>query len=571
MNIHLTALAASICLTVALGSGADAQEYTTPQVVVSTDKVRYNGNVYYSHVVQERQTLYSISKAYNVTLQEIYDANPDLHLDTEGLKKDQILRIPVKATAGVTKAEEQAAKEDRTTKQESATVKEQAIDETKEYFIHRVKWFEDLTSIARKYMVSKESIMNINGMTSDKVRRKDEIKIPLHPEKWENVAATSSDSDHSKTASEGVKAEETDSQATSGTEGLFDGIFARKKQKTSIAVLLPFNAAKKADSQMMDFYSGVLLASRNLGEEGNEIDLNIYDVAGGTMPVTEERFAESDFVIGPISNADIARTVNASKGKTWIVSPLDPRAEALADTIPNVIQAPAPTKAQISDMVRWVEEDMKANDKVILVTQKGVAADNYTSNVVSEVKNSGLRHSSITFNILEGRQMMGNISSVMTDSGTNRVVIASDNKAFVIEVTRLLYLISSQKKDIVLYSTSKLRTFEEIDIEQLHTLNLHSSVSYYVDYDAKDVQDFLMKYRAIYGTEPSRTAFQGYDLMSFFTTLNSEHGRKWEDSCRNGSGLQSDFKLVKTNRGGYVNEAVRRVVYNSDYSVNLVR
>lgn len=289
------------------------------------------------------------------------------------------------------------------------------------------------------------------------------------------------------------------------------------------------------------------------------------------MPVTEERFAESDFVIGPISNADIARAVNASKGKTWIVSPLDPRAEALADTIPNVIQAPAPTKAQISDMVRWVEEDMKANDKVILVTQKGVAADNYTSNVVNEVRNSGLRHSSITFNILEGRQMMGNISSVMTDSGTNRVVIASDNKAFVIEVTRLLYLISSQKKDIVLYSTSKLRTFEEIDIEQLHTLNLHSSVSYYVDYDSKDVQDFLMKYRAIYGTEPSRTAFQGYDLMSFFTALNSEHGRRWEDSGRNGSGLQSDFKLVKTDRGGYVNEAVRRVVYNSDYSVNLVR
>ena len=572
MNIHLTALAASICLTVALGSGADAQEYTTPQVVVSTDKVRYNGNVYYSHVVQERQTLYSISKAYNVTLQEIYDANPELHLDTEELKKDQILRIPVKATVGAPKVEEQAAKEDRTTKQESGgAVKEQTVDESKEYFIHRVKWFEDLSSIARKYMVSKESIMNINGMTSDKVRRKDEIKIPLHPEKWENVAATSSDSAHSTATSEGVKAEETDSQATSGTEGLFDGIFAKKKQKTSISVLLPFNAAKKADSQMMDFYSGVLLASKNLGEEGNEIDLNIYDVAGGTMPVTEERFAESDFVIGPISNADIARAVNASKGKTWIVSPLDPRAEALADTIPNVIQAPAPTKAQISDMVRWVEEDMKANDKVILVTQKGVAADNYTSNVVNEVRNSGLRHSSITFNILEGRQMMGNISSVMTDSGTNRVVIASDNKAFVIEVTRLLYLISSQKKDIVLYSTSKLRTFEEIDIEQLHTLNLHSSVSYYVDYDSKDVQDFLMKYRAIYGTEPSRTAFQGYDLMSFFTTLNSEHGRRWEDSGRNGSGLQSDFKLVKTNRGGYVNEAVRRVVYNSDYSVNLVR
>lgn len=570
MNIHLTALAASLCLAAAAGSGLVAQEYVTPQVVVSTDKVRFNGKIYYSHVVQERQTLYSISKAYNVTLQEIYDANPNLHLDTEGLKKDQILLIPVKTTAAVATAEEETTiKEERTARPET-TVKEKTVDESKEYFIHRVKWFEDLSSIARKYMVSKESIMNINGMTSEKVRRKDEIKIPLHPEKWEGARAESASSKEQE-ASEAA-ATETSGTEENGTEGLFDRIFTKKKNKSSITLLLPFNTARKADSQMMDFYSGVLLASKDLGEDGDEIELNVYDVAGGAMPVTEQRLAESDFVIGPVSVSDIAKATDVAGGKTWIVSPLDPRAEALADTIPNIIQAPAPTKAQISDMVRWIESDLKSEDKVILVTQKGVAANSYSSNVVNEVRGSGVRHSDISFNILEGRQMMDRISAVMTDRGTNRVVIASDNKAFLIEVTRLMYMLSSQKKDIVLYSTSKLRTYEEIDVEQLHALNLHSSVSYFVDYDSKDVQNFLMKYRAIYGTEPSRSAFQGYDLMRFFTTLNAEHGREWNRSGKQeGSGLQSDFNLVKTGRGGYVNEAVRRVVYNQDYSVTLVR
>ena len=56
------------------------------------------------------------------------------------------------------------------------------------------------------------------------------------------------------------------------------------------------------------------LTLTDLGEEGREIDMNVYDVAGGAMPVTEERFSESDFVIGPVSNTDIARTINASKG-----------------------------------------------------------------------------------------------------------------------------------------------------------------------------------------------------------------------------------------------------------------
>ncbi len=571
MNRYLTTFVASICLTAAFGSGADAQEYITPQVVVTTDKVRRNGIVYYSHVVTERQTLYSISKAYNVTIQEIYDSNPDLHLDTAGLKKDQIILIPVKSAAkeGIT-TEAAGPQEQEQAQDRSGTQAGDKEEETKEYFIHRVKWFEDLASIVKKYSVSKESIMNINGLTSEKVRRKDEIKIPLNPEKWENAPGQSSDQTGSTMGKEAPQSESTDTQES--TDGLFDRLFTKNKHKTCISVLLPFNTAKKADSQMMDFYSGILLASKGLGEDGNEIELNVYDVAGGAMPVTEERFSESDFIIGPVSNNDIARAVNASKGKAWIVSPLDPRAEALADTIPNIIQAPSPTKAQIDDMVRWVGEDLRNNDKVILVTQKGVKTDKYSADVINEVRNSGLRHSDLSFNILEGRQIMGVISSAMTDKGTNRVIIASDSKAFNIEVTRLLYLISSQKKDIVLYSTSKLRTFDEIDVEQPHTLNLHSSVSYFVDYDSKEVQNFLMEYRAIYGTEPSRTAFQGYDLMNFFSNLNSAHGRKWEEEgALKDSGLQSDFKLVRTAEGGYVNKAVRRVVYNSDYSVTLVR
>lgn len=569
MNRYLTALAASLCLTAAFQSGASAQDYATPQVVVSADKVRYGGKIFYTHVVQGRQTLYSISKAYNVTIQEIYDANPTLHLDTEGLKKDQIILIPIKE--GVTGKERKENKEpavNTKVKTTSAKVEDQTTRQengSDEYFTHRVKWFEDLTSIARKYMVSKESIMNINGMTSDKVKRKDVIKIPRDPKKWENSDATAAG--NSATASTGKTDESQEANVEEKpADSWFDKIF-KPKREVEISLLLPFKASQKADPQMMDFYSGALLAAKDLGNDGVEVKLNVYDVAGGSIPVTEERFAQSDFVIGPVSNSDIARTVNASKGKSWIVSPLDPKAEALADTIPNVIQAPAPTSAQIKDMVRWIRSDMGASDKVLLISQKGASTSGYPMEVINEVNHSGLQHSNFSFNILEGRSIMGRLAGMMTGTGTNRVVIASDSKAFVIEVVRLLYLVSSQKKDIVLYSTSRLRTYEEIDIEQLHSLNLHASVSYFVDYDSKDVQEFLMEYRALYNTEPSRSAFQGYDLMNYFSKLGAENWNRDGYGKTEGKGLQSDFHLVKTSRGGYVNNAVRRVVYERDYSV----
>ena len=568
MKRKLTIILAALCLVLSFAQKAAGQEYTSPKVEVSTEKVRFNGKLFYSHVVQERQTLYSICKAYNVTLQEVYDSNPNLNLATEGLKKDQIILIPCNSGAKTKEAETVtvaggqdktvAAQTDKTASQDGAQG---------EYFIHRVKWFEDLASIAEKYNVSKESIMNINGMTSEKIRRRDELKIPLHPENWEGDKAETTGTQVAETLTE-----EEAAPAEESEEGIFDKIFNKKKRESSVSLLLPFNVSSKASGQMMDFYSGVLLAVDDLKNDGQTVELNVYDVAGGAMPVTEERFASSDFVIGPVSNSDIARAVNASKGKTWIVSPLDPKAEALADTIPNIIQAPAPTSSQIGDMVEWIGSDSGRHDKVILITQKGVTPSGYSAEVANAVKNSGLTYSSISFNILEGRQMMGRISSLMPADGTSRVVIASDNKAFVIEVTRLLYLISSQKKDIVLYSTSKLRTFDEIEVEQLHKLNLHASVSYYVDYDSKAVQDFLMKYRALCGTEPSRSAFQGYDLMTFFTRMSSEYAGKLDRaSSLKGSGLQSSFDLVKTARGGYVNQAVRRIVYNADYTIDLAR
>ena len=76
MKIKLACISAAICLAVIPIDQAVAQGYVAPQVVVSKEKVRSGGKVYYSHVVLERQTLYSISKAYGVTIEEIYAANP---------------------------------------------------------------------------------------------------------------------------------------------------------------------------------------------------------------------------------------------------------------------------------------------------------------------------------------------------------------------------------------------------------------------------------------------------------------------------------------------------------------
>ena len=66
-RVTLSRIITVAAMLMAFAASAGAQEYVAPPVEVSDQKVRKDGKVFYSHVVLERQTLYSISKAYNVT------------------------------------------------------------------------------------------------------------------------------------------------------------------------------------------------------------------------------------------------------------------------------------------------------------------------------------------------------------------------------------------------------------------------------------------------------------------------------------------------------------------------
>ena len=98
MERNVTAILASLILAFSLSvvtsDGLAAQEYENTPVSISKDKIKIaDGTICYSHIVLEKQTLYSISKAYNVSIEDIYRYNPGVK--EEGLKKNAIIIIPV--------------------------------------------------------------------------------------------------------------------------------------------------------------------------------------------------------------------------------------------------------------------------------------------------------------------------------------------------------------------------------------------------------------------------------------------------------------------------------------------
>lgn len=544
-------------------------QYPQVPVSISTEKVKIDGKIYYSHIVQEKQTLYSISKAYGVTVQDIYEANPALL--TEGVKKNAIILIPsaLPAATAPSAQETNPDKEisDAPVQDDNGSKTGKKTRRNREkvqdvYIVHTVRWFEDLDMIAEKYGVPVDIIMEVNGLTGRKLTNRQKLKIPADLKAYLEERSASQ------------KQEQQQSEDSTGEATVQKGHMSMPKTDINAILMLPFNAADGSGSESnMDFYSGALLAARDLGFSGTGVDLSVYDVAEGTSPVTADRLRMSDVAIGPVSKPALAALLEIAPEDRYIVSPFDQRAEALVATNKNFVQAPASVSAQYENLTDWINESRRADEPLIVVFEKGMMEDSESNAAETYLQASGQTYSSFSYSILEGRNVLEPIKALMNREKTNRVLVISESEAFVNDLVRNLNLLIHENYRIVLYGPSKLRSFETIDVEDYHNVNLHLAMSYYVDYDSPEVQDFLLKYRALYNTEPGPFAFQGYDLMHYFAKVCAKYGTDWgefienEDTARL---LQSDFKFRRYREGGLENIGIRRLVYGPDYSVRLL-
>ena len=557
-NIGITYIAAVLLMTAFIGNHtAAAQEYVGTAVEISKEKVRIDGKVCYSHIVQEKQTLYSISKAYQVSIDDIYLFNPTLK--ETGLKKNSIIIIPSKDAIKATQPQEEVTVKAEE-KVETPTAAEPAAEIER---VHIAKWYEDLDIIAAQYGVTAESIIKANNLKGKKLGKRQKLVIPIQ-EKTAPVETIAAGPEISIV---------TPADTTAVTETAV--IEAAPIKKVNASILLPLTTVEgQPNRNNVDFYCGALIAVYDLGKEGIDCNLNVFDIMDNRSSHTLDVIKGSDVVIGPISTGDLTKVFFSTSNLKGIVSPLDPRAEKMVKDHHAMIQAPTPHIIQYRDLVKWIEEDFREGDKVVMITEKGARhSNNITAPVKEALDSSALAYSPFSYSILEGRDITEPLTALMSTEGANRILVASESEAFVNDVIRNLNLLIYNNLEIVLYTPSKVKGFETIEVENFHNTTMHVSLGYYIDYEAEDVKDFLLKYRALYNTEPSQFAFQGYDVAKYFLGLSARYGESWKEHLTETPEkmLQSSFNFVKHASGGYINNGVRRIVYDKGYEIRNVK
>lgn len=544
-----------------LGS-ASAQEYINTPVSISKEKVKTaDGKVCYSHIVLEKQTLFSIAKAYNVTVDELYALNPTLK--ETGLKKNSIILIPLKEEV---KVETPTVQQSQQPAVPQATPQAAPQAKSKKQKTHVTKWYEDLDAIAEKYGVSTNALMKANNLTESKLSNRQKLIIP-DPEEYPETQEEATD------PVEGDLTENSDSTVIDAEQAQWM-LDHNKKEKVSMTLILPLKAGEETMSRNnMDFYSGVLIAVKDLADSGITTTMNVYDSTDPNHPVTIDDLNSSDLIIGPVSSADLKRLTDTMPTYGSVISPLDQRAESLAYTKENFIQVPTPHRMQYEDLMAWIKADMSEGDKVFVISEKGARKTEAIIQMNEAIDSSHIAYTPFSYNILEGRDITEPLIEMMAPEGMNRIFIVSESEAFVNDVVRNLNILIYNNLKVTLYAQSKIRSFETIEVENLHNTNLHVSLGYHIDYDSPQVQDFILKYRGLFMTEPTQFAFQGYDTAKYFISLCNKYGNEWSKHLETDEQnmLQSTFKFNKTEDGGYINQGIRRLVYGGKWTITSPR
>lgn len=331
----------------------------------------------------------------------------------------------------------------------------------------------------------------------------------------------------------------------------------------NVSLILPLKASdEKPSSNFLEMYSGALMAVRDLGRSGIRVNLRVYDSAAPGFSLDGDLVSGQDVVIGPVEYEGL-QTLSAQLGRgRAIVSPLEPKAAGLT-VDGRLIQSPVPWTRQIDEMVDWLIEETMAGDEVVVIRDVSVQGNGEQSAyLISRLQQAGVMFRSISSAEELSQKPLGKY----------RLMIASDNDAFITKAVRGIGIASTIQDNIVLYSSSRVRNCVGPDVFDLYTANTRLCASYFIDYEDPAVKDFIIAYRSLMQSEPGSFAFQGYDTVRYYVAASARFGRRWARRLPEYShkGLQSDFRFDYDVADGKQNIAVRRIVYRPDLTVSLL-
>lgn len=491
-----------------------------------------------THEVLPKQTLYSLSRQYGVSVDELIANNPE---SKSGLTVGMLLKIPVK-TPPVTKQTVKAPVPTPpvVTKPAPKVEKEEKAEAPKR--THVVQRKETLYSISRQYDISVEELTRANNITSIKVGQ--ELIIPM-PQKQEQTETTIEEPSIKVVENPTMAVKKGDLDLINNPQPVKPA--AQNPNALRIAVLLPFMLETPyidaSVNYFWDFYRGILLGLNEVKKSGISVDLYTFDIEKnqGTLdsvlrlPVLKTM----DLIIGPAYSNQVAAVSRFSRdNRIHMVVPFTSKIE-LDDSHEFLLQF-NPSQDVLLPLVAQTMVDRFSSSNFIIARFTGKQDK---ANALADEVIKALAAKRKTYRELQ--LSTSNVDTLKT--------LAGRNKTLLFLATTRLDVVSSLLPQIETLGLPALQIWGFEDWKQW--VNFHEGTYYYSLFKKKDTSTYQANYKQWYGElSPINIPMYdliGYDLINYTTAALKAKRKNMSAAFGNVECdlLQSEFKFQKVKSG----------------------
>jgi LysM repeat protein/ABC-type branched-subunit amino acid transport system substrate-binding protein len=328
----------------------------------------------------------------------------------------------------------------------------------------------------------------------------------------------------------------------------------------------------------LQFYEGVLLAVDSLQRAGMRIILNVFDSQLSADSIRRfihsPQFLRTDLIIGPVfSHVQSEVAAIAAKNRIPIISPLSSQSRDLNNN-PFYYQV-NPTReflvSKTADLI--AEEYFNSNFVVVKTNHSGNAPEEKVIDLVREKlipsgywnQPRGLQYNLYDFS----REGPFGLSRVLSRDKENVIFVSSMHEGDLSVVLSNINNLAG-KYSITLIGFNRYEQFHSIQEEFYHNLRLQYVTPYWADYTHPETVRFLTKFRQHFHTDPGNFGMQGYDVAFYFLSALKNYGKEFEECLpyQQVHLSQGNYRFEKQSRsGGYMNQGVSVISYERNFDV----
>lgn len=475
----------------------------------------------YNYTVQPKETIYGISKQFGISADELVNQNPELK--TKALTEGQVLKISTS----------------KEFKNSIATSKK-----TARFLEHKVQPKETIYGIAKQYGTTPETLISFNPELKNTLKQGSTILVPITSDSL--IAQTS----------------------------LLD-INAIK-----IGVVLPFvNQSSGQGARFMEYYEGMLLSLQELKAKGFTANIFVFDMGSETGTTKLSSLLETnemknlDLLIGGVSNDQISVLSNFTQryGIKYVMP--FPTTSTVVNTNPYAFQVSENQTSLITSVSKAFANKF-SNSNVIFVTSQGDKSG-FVKDMTSQLSSVGLTPKSV----VADANLTTGIAGLLDSKRKNVVVVTSGSLSVLQTVLPALNTIKTQQPtaNITLFGQPEWQTYPQY-AEQYSKFDTYIYTSFFLNENDLATKQFITNYKNWYNNKSMintypRYAALGYDTGLFFFSALMKYGKNFEGSLslNTTQTIQTPFAFKKVNsNGGYLNTGFYFVHYVTDNTIQKI-